>query len=104
LLTVSRSVGDDIHKNRTPKLITILVIVSFFTIIITKIDGGLFINTTRILTLQSPLVTVCTTMFKRTALFCVISQRVMVVGLTIKILNSAHRVYLCVLYVFQNQQ
>jgi uncharacterized membrane protein len=51
LLTVSRSLGDDIYKNRTLKLITLSLIVSFFTIIITKIDEGLFSNTTRILTL-----------------------------------------------------
>ena len=50
-LTVSRSLGDDIHKNRTPKLITLSVIFPFFTIIITKIGEGLFSNTTRILTL-----------------------------------------------------
>ena len=103
-LTVSRSLGDDIHKNRTRKLITLSVIFPFFTIIITKIGEGLFSNTTRILTLQNPLVTVCTTRFKRTALFLVITQRVVVIGSTIKILHSAHRIYLCVSCVFRNRQ
>jgi hypothetical protein len=51
LLTVLRSLGNEIHKNTTPKVITFLVVVSCFTVIITEIDEWLFSNTTRILNL-----------------------------------------------------
>jgi hypothetical protein len=51
LLTVLRSLGNEIYKNTTPKLITFLVMVSCFTVIITKIDDWLFSNTTIILNL-----------------------------------------------------
>lgn len=49
LLTVLRSFSDDIHNNRASKVITFSVILAFFTTIVTKIDQGLFCNTTRVL-------------------------------------------------------